>query len=97
VPLLEAMACGTPVVCSDIEPFREVAGDAAVFFDSRSAESLANAVRRVLESSCLQAAMQQKGLDRARQFSWDQCARGHCDVYRGVLSMRTPKRLNSLG
>ena len=83
--VIEAMACGTPVVCSRAACLPEVAGDAARYFDPCSVEDLAWAMERVLESRDLQATLRCKGLERARQFSWDESARRHCDVYRAVL------------
>jgi len=85
--VLEAMACGTPVVCSHTASLPEVAGDAAEYFDPSSVEDLARAIERVLESRDLQTDLRRKGLERARQFSWDESARRHCDVYRSVLQI----------
>jgi glycosyltransferase involved in cell wall biosynthesis len=89
IPILEAMASGTPVVCSDIDVLREVGADAAGFFDPRSPQELATRIREVLESPERQALMQQKGLERARLFSWTACASRYCDVYRRVLAERS--------
>lgn len=85
--VVEAMACGTPVVCSRAASLPEVAGDAAEFFEPLSVEDLAAAIERVLASRDLQATLRSKGLQRARQFSWDECARRHCQVYRRLLSL----------
>jgi glycosyltransferase involved in cell wall biosynthesis len=77
LPLLEAMACGTPVAAANDEAMREVAGDAAVFGDD-----LVEAVRRALEEhERLSAA----GLARARSFSWEETARRTAQVYREAL------------
>ena len=84
-PVLEAMACGTPVVCSRAASLPEVAGDAAEYFDPASAEDLAAALQRVLGSSQLRETLRAKGLERARLFSWRECARRTLDVYRSVL------------
>lgn len=73
IPLIEAMASGTAVVCSDIPVFREVAGEAAEFFEPTSAQALADAVNR-LNTDRL-AALRAKGLERSTQFSWDASAR----------------------
>lgn len=87
LPIIEAMACGTPVVCSRAASLPEVAGDAVEYFDPSSVEDLAAAIQRVLGSSDLRATLRRKGLERAKQFSWDECARRHCQVYREVLQM----------
>ena len=85
LPVLEAMACGTPVVCSRAASLPEVAGDAAEYFDPTSVEDLAAAIERVLNSEERQAELRQKGLERVRQFSWYECARRTLEVYRKVL------------
>jgi len=85
LPLLEAMTCGAPVVCSRVASLHEVAGDAAEFFDPRNAQDLAAAIQRVLRSPELQQKLRSKGKERVKQFSWDECARRHCAVFRDVL------------
>ena len=85
LPVLEAMACGTPVICSRAASLPELAGDAAEFFEPSSVDDLAEAVERVLNSPERQAVLRQKGLERAKQFSWEECARRHIEVYRKVL------------
>lgn len=77
VPVLEAMASGTPVVLSDDEALREVAGDAGVYGEP------ADAVRRALADRSRYA---QAGLERASRFSWESSARRTADVYRQVLA-----------
>ena len=73
IPLIEAMASGTAVVCSDISVFREVAGEAAEFFEPTNAQALADAVNR-LNTDRL-ASLRATGLERSSQFSWDASAR----------------------
>ena len=85
LPVLEAMACGTPVICSRAASLPEVAGGAAEFFEPSSVDDLAEAIERVLNSPARQAVLRQKGLERAKQFSWEECARRHIEVYRKVL------------
>jgi glycosyltransferase involved in cell wall biosynthesis len=78
LPVVEAMACGTPVVAAPEPAMQEVAGDAAIF-----AEDLAEGVRRALaDRERLSAA----GLERAKGFSWHETARITADVYRSVLA-----------
>ncbi len=80
LPVLEAMACGTPVVAYPDRALREVAGDAAVYAEPGT---LADGIRRALaERNRLAAA----GLERAKLFSWDESARRTLDVYREALS-----------
>jgi glycosyltransferase involved in cell wall biosynthesis len=78
LPVVEAMACGTPVVAAPEPALEEVAGAAAVFTDD-----LADGVRRALaDRDRLSAA----GLERAQAFSWDETARITADVYRRILA-----------
>jgi len=80
LPVLEAMACGTPVVAADEPALREVGGDAAVYADDAG---LADAVRRTLAD---RDAWSRAGIERARLFSWDETARRVLDGYRRALA-----------
>jgi glycosyltransferase involved in cell wall biosynthesis len=86
LPVLEAMACGTPVVCSRAASLPEVAGDAAEYFEPTSVEDLAAAMEGVLSSTERQAELRRRGLERVKLFSWEECARRHCEVYRNLLA-----------
>jgi glycosyltransferase involved in cell wall biosynthesis len=70
LPLLEAMACGTPVVTADTSALPEVAGDAALLVDPTSVEQIADAIERIVGDSLLREELREKGLVRAAQFSW---------------------------
>lgn len=74
MPVLEAMACGAPVVTSNSTALAEVAGDAAVLADPQDARALGEAMIRTLEDEPLRATLKVKGFDRARQYSWEQAA-----------------------
>jgi len=69
IPVIEAMACGVPVVCSDIEPLIEVAGGAALLVDPKSEEAIAEGIKRVLADSELRSCLIQRGLKRALDFT----------------------------
>jgi glycosyltransferase involved in cell wall biosynthesis len=75
LPVLEAMACGTPVVCSNASSLPEVAGDAALMVDPLDVEGLATAMERVLSDEELRAELTERGFKQARKFSWERCAR----------------------
>jgi glycosyltransferase involved in cell wall biosynthesis len=81
LPIVEAMACGCPVIATDIPPFREVAGDAAVLVASDAGDFTA-AVRTLIGSGEQRRSLAERGLARASAFSWDRCARETLDVYR---------------
>jgi glycosyltransferase involved in cell wall biosynthesis len=86
LPPLEAMACGTPVVCSHAGSLPEVVGDAAITVDPHDIEGLAEAMRRVLDDQVLRQELREKGLARARLFSWEKAARQTIEVYQQVLN-----------
>ncbi len=86
LPVLEAMACGLPVVASDIAPFREITGGAAIFFPPDDVERLGQALKGVVQSAELRQALAQQGIERAREFSWDRCARETLEVYREAVA-----------
>lgn len=85
LPVLEAMSCGTPVVCSNAASLPEVGGDAVAYFDPSNVEELSITLERVLDSPSLQDEMRKKGMQRAAKFSWQESVRKHVEVYRKVL------------
>jgi glycosyltransferase involved in cell wall biosynthesis len=77
---LDAFACGVPVVCANTSSLPEVVGDAAELFDPYSVGSIATALGNVLTSEARAAELSQRGRERLRRFSWDDCARQTLDV-----------------
>lgn len=75
LPVLEAMACGVPVVCSNASSLPEVAGDAALLVDPQDEEGLREAMERALGDEALRREMTARGLVRAARFTWEQAAR----------------------
>lgn len=75
LPPIEAMACGTPVIASDIPPLRETVGDAALLVPADEADAWVEAARRVTASSALRRELTESGLSRARAFSWEGAGR----------------------
>lgn len=86
LPLLEAMACGVPVISSSTSSLPEIAGQAAVMVAPLDLSQLARALERVLGDSNLRASMHEEGLKQAAQFSWERTAVETLAVYRQVLS-----------
>jgi glycosyltransferase involved in cell wall biosynthesis len=84
LPPLEAMASGTPVVTSNVSSLPEVAGDAAVLVNPYDPEAIAEGIYRVLTDEQLRRGLRQRGVARARQFSWADSARRVRDVYQQV-------------
>jgi glycosyltransferase involved in cell wall biosynthesis len=87
LPVLEALACGTPVVCSDAASLPEVGGDAVEYFDPHSVEEMTEAIARVIHCSDRRAGMSAKAAQQVARFSWDASARQHCEIYRQALQI----------
>jgi len=88
MPALEALAAGAPLLCSDIPPLREVAGDAALYFDPLREDALAEGLRRIVSDDALRAELSRKGRARARTFTWERAARETLDVLLGAASAK---------
>lgn len=86
LPPLEAMACGCPVIVSNNASLPEVCGDAALYCNPHSPEDVANKIRILMNDGALRQSLQQKGLERAKQFTWEKCARETLVVIEKVLS-----------
>jgi len=83
-PVLEAMACGTPVIGSNAASIPEVIGDAGVLFDPFSDRDLTEAIRSVLSDRSLRDTLREKGLRRAKLFTWNRCGEMTINLYRSV-------------
>jgi len=79
--LVEAMACGCPVVTSDVDCMLEMTGDAGIAVAPEDIDGLASAMQRVLADGRLRGIMRKKSVQRARRFSWEQCTRDTLQVY----------------
>jgi glycosyltransferase involved in cell wall biosynthesis len=75
MPIIEAMACGSPVIASDLPALREVAGEAGMFYSPGDAQGLCGRLERILTDSHLRACLVKAGVQRAAHFSWDAAAR----------------------
>ena len=84
MPVLEAMAAGIPVACSEIPPLREVAGEAVLFFDPLSEDAIAGALERITAGKTLRAKLEKAGPERARSFTWERAARETLAALAGV-------------
>ena len=89
VPLIEAMACGTPVITSNTSSLPEVAGDAAVLIDPHNTGQIAKAMLQVLEDNQLRDELRQKGYTRAQHFTWPKSASKMLSVYQKLFDGAT--------
>ncbi len=83
IPLLESMVCNTPIICSDIPVFHEVAADGALYFDPHDDESLPEAMVQILDDQLRQDLIR-KGRKRLSHFSWEKSANQLAEVYRSI-------------
>ncbi|GAB3718506.1 glycosyltransferase family 4 protein [Spirosoma lituiforme] len=86
LPILEAMACGTPVLTSSTSSMPEVAGDAALLVDPTSVEAMALQLSYLIQQPTLRADLRKKGLARAALFSWQAAANKLLDVYEETVN-----------
>lgn len=94
LPVLEAMACGAPVVISDRGSLPEIAGEAALVADPDDPGALATALQRVSFEDDLRSELRRKGLARAAEFSWERCARETLAAYKRVLGNSSTNNTN---
>jgi glycosyltransferase involved in cell wall biosynthesis len=85
MPVLEAMACGTPVVTSNVSALPEVAGDAGLLVDPYDTQAISAALAELLESQARRDEMARRGLERARRFTWPQVAEQTVRVYKQIV------------
>jgi glycosyltransferase involved in cell wall biosynthesis len=86
IPIMESMACGTPVLTSRGSCLPEIAGDAAVLVDPYSVEAIAGGIGMIMGDSELAKLLRQKGIERARKFTWKNSASQTLTAYRQAVS-----------
>ena len=86
LPLIEAMACGTPVVTSNVPSLKEISGDAAVFVNPMNTEDISIGILKLLSDNDLRKSLKEKGLKRAANFTWEKTAQETAKVYEEILT-----------
>ena len=89
LPILESMACGTPVACSRAASLPEVGGSAAEYFDPHDIESITATIERLLHSGGDRDRLRQSGFLNVRRFTWSACANRHLEIYRQHCPLRS--------
>jgi glycosyltransferase involved in cell wall biosynthesis len=87
LPVVEAMACGCPVVTSNLSSLPEVAGKAALLVDPHKANDISRAILKVLDDEQFASTLRKRGLEQAKKFTWLKCAQETEKVYETVLSI----------
>jgi alpha-1,3-rhamnosyl/mannosyltransferase len=85
LPILEAMACGCPVICSNAASMPEAAGNAALYIDPLDVDSLVHAIETLVPDTQGRQTLKAAGLARARQFTWEKTARQTMDIFQRVI------------
>lgn len=85
LPLLEAMQCGLPVIASDVSSIPEIVGDAGILVNPLDRDGICQAMLDLVDNGKLSHTLSEKGLERAKQFSWDRCVEETVDTYRKAL------------
>lgn len=88
MPMIEAMACATPVIAADASCLPEIGGDAALFIPPDDVGAWSKALRRVAEDAALREDLAARGPVRARAFDWEESARRHLSLFRAVCEQR---------
>lgn len=84
MPILEAMANGCPTAIANASCFPEIAADATFYFDPHETDDIAGALTRMIDDEALRDSLREKGLLRAREFSWQKCADKHLEIYKSL-------------
>jgi glycosyltransferase involved in cell wall biosynthesis len=88
LPPVEAMACGTPVVTSNVSSLPEVTGDAALLVDPLDQSSIESALLKIVGDEALRARLREQGIQQAKRFTWREAAEKTLQLYREAFEAR---------
>jgi len=91
LPVIEAMACGVPVIASNTGAIPEIAGEAAIYFDPTSTEEIANSIYKVLKDEKLRKYLVKMGFEKIKKFSWKTTAQKTLSVYKEAYNQNVKK------
>lgn len=86
IPVTEAMACGTPIITSNVNGLKEIAGDAALYVDPKDPTAISESIYQMLGNDDLRSSLSAKGRERAENFNWETCARKTLSIIEGLAS-----------
>jgi len=92
LPVLEAMALGTPVITSNVSSLPEVAGNAALLVDPEKEEEIVKTLKKLLSNKKLQASLKKRGLERIKEFSWERSAKETIKIYESMEDMEDKEK-----
>jgi len=85
IPITEAMACGTPILTSNVNGLKEIAGEAALLIDPADTESITSGIAQILSDRDLRDSLSRKGLERSALFTWDHCAQNTLALFESLV------------
>jgi glycosyltransferase involved in cell wall biosynthesis len=85
IPLTEAMACGTPILTSNVNGLKEIADEAALLVDPTNTESITSSIAQILSDRDLRDSLSRKGLERSALFTWDRCAQNTLELLESLV------------
>ena len=84
LPILEAMRCGCPITCSNIEVFKEISNNSCIYFDPSNIQNIKISIEKIAKSKNLQNKLIKKGYKNIKRFTWEKCARETIKVYNNL-------------
>lgn len=85
IPIVEAMASGTPVVCSSIAPLKEIGNGAVLFCDPQNSQEFSENISKILNNQLLREELIKSGLETAKKFNWQKTSEKTLDIYKSVV------------
>tara|TARA_Y100001970_G_C14143993_1_gene808796 strand:+ start:386 stop:1450 length:1065 start_codon:yes stop_codon:yes gene_type:complete len=84
IPILEAMRCGCPIACSNIDVFREISNNSCIYFNPKNDQSIKKSIEKIAKSKKLQNKLVRKGFSNIKKYTWEKCAKETIKVYNNL-------------